>query len=88
MPVPYEWDETKNQANIAQGRPSFEAVYDLEWDTAVIRPSPRSSEIRWAAIGYIGYRLHHVVYAHRGGRRRIISLRRASKKEERDYADA
>ena len=36
----------------------------------------------------IGDRLHRVVYTRRGDRRRIISLRKASPKEMRDYARA
>ena len=84
----YEWDEARNQANIADGRMGFEAMVDFEWDTATVNRSDRHSEMRWAATGYIGDRLHRVVYAVRGDRTRIISLRMASKKEERDYAEA
>ena len=82
----YEWDDGKNEANISAGRLGFAAVEDFEWETAVIQPSPRSGESRWAAIGYIGDRLHFVVYTTREGRIRIISLRRASRQEERIYA--
>ena len=84
----YKWDEKKNKANIEAGCPGFEAVEEFEWETAVIFPSSRSGESRWGAIGYIGDRLHYIVYSRRGDRRRIISLRRASKKEERRYAEA
>ena len=84
----YEWDEAKNQSNIAAGRPGFEAVEDFEWETAIVFSSPRHGEARWGAIGYIGERLYYVVYTRRDDRRRIISLRRASKKEERYYAEA
>ena len=82
----YEWDDGKNEANIAAGRLGFAAVESFEWETAVIRPRPRSGESRWAAIGYIGDRLHFVVYTAREDRIRIISLRRASRQEERIYA--
>ena len=82
----YEWDERKNEANIEEGRLGFAAIEDFEWETAVITPSPRSGETRWAAIGYIKDRLHYVVYTPRGCRIRIISLRRASRQEERFYA--
>ena len=84
--VEYEWDERKDEANVAAGRLGFAAVENFEWDTAVITPSPRSGEARWAAIGYIEDRLHYVVYTPREDRIRIISLRRASRKEERFYA--
>ena len=81
----YEWDEAKNRANIASGRPGFEAIDRFEWETAIIDPSDRESESRWAAIGLIGNRLYHVVYTARGDRRRIISLRRASRRESMRY---
>ena len=79
----YEWDEAKNQANIAVGRPGFGAVEDFEWETAMIFvPALATVRHAWGAIGYLGDRLHYVVYSRRGDKRRIISLRRASKKEE------
>ena len=84
----YGWDEAKSEANIAQGRPSFVAIEDFEWDTAMIERSDRHGETRWAATGYIGHRLHKVVYTERDGLIRIISLRKASPKEMRDYAKA
>ena len=86
MAIQYEWDEGKNEANIAEGRLGFAAIQDFEWETAVIFSSPRSGESRWAAIGYIEDRLHFVVYTTREDRTRIISLRRASRQEERFYA--
>ena len=88
MSIEYEWDEVKNEANIAAGRPGFEAVEGFEWETAVVESSDRRGETRWAATGYIGNRLYRVVYTRRDDRRRIISLRRASAKEMRDYARA
>ena len=36
MSIEYEWDEAKNEANIAAGRPGFGAVEGFEWETAVI----------------------------------------------------
>lgn len=83
----YEWDASKNEANILAGRPGFEAIEDFEWETAVIRRSDRHGESRWVAVGYIGDRLHYVVYTMRSERMRVISLRRASKRDEGDYAE-
>ena len=39
-------------------------------------------------MGYIGSRLHVVVYTMRGTRRRVISLRKANSREVRKYAEA
>ena len=85
MGMEYERDTAKNEANIAAGRLDFAAIEGFEWETAVIIPSHRSGEMRWAAIGLIGNRLYHVVYTRRDDRRRIISLRRASRKERDRY---
>ena len=82
----YEWDEEKSEANIAADRLGFKAIEDFEWETAMVESSDRHGETRWAATGYIGDRLHRVVYTRRGDKRRIISLRKASPKEMRDYA--
>ena len=81
----YEWDDAKNAANIAAGRLGFEAINNFEWETAIITHSPRHGELRLAALGLIGDRLHHVVYSRREDRRRIISLRPASRKERDRY---
>ena len=43
-------------------------------------------EDRWNAIGMVG-RILFVVYTERGERTRIISARRATKEEEREYYD-
>ncbi len=60
----------------------------FEWQTAAISPSPRRGEARYVALGYIGDRLHYVVYTMRGGKCRIISLRKANSREIRQYAQA
>ena len=85
MSIEYEWDEAKNEANIAAGRPSFDAVDGFEWETAVIIPSHRSGEVRWAALGLVGNRLYHLVFTERGDKTRIISLRLASRRERSRY---
>ena len=87
IPVIYEWDERTNEANIAAGRPGFEAIEDFEWDAAVVERSDRYGETRWTALGLIGNHLHHIVYTRRNDKRRIISLRRASPKERKTYAE-
>ena len=83
----YEWDEAKNRDNIGKGRVGFASIEDFEWDTATLERTDRHGEVRWAATGYIGNRLHRVVYTERGDTTRIISLRIASRKEEREYAE-
>ena len=84
----YEWDEAKRLSNIAKHQIDFAAMYEFEWSTAHRKSSDRYNESRFAVTGYIGDRLHVVIYTMRGERKRIISLRRASKREEIDYAQA
>ena len=81
----YEWDEAKQQANIKKHGIAFTRIEGFEWETAVVKPSNRFGELRWAAIGYIGDRLHHVVFTERGDSRRIISLRKANMRERTRY---
>lgn len=84
----YEWDEDKRQSNIDKHGIDFQSVNIFEWQTAVTEPSPRGGEMRYIAIGYIGIRLHTVIYTERGAATRIISLRPSSDSEEARYAQA
>ena len=86
MNIRYEWDEAKQRSNRTKHRVDFTAIYEFEWNTALIEQSFRGGEIRYTATGYIGDRLYYVVYAKRGDNRRIISLRKASRREVRHYA--
>ena len=82
----YEWDERKCASNLDKHDVDFAAIRDFEWDTAVIDSNIRYGELRFVAFGYIGLRLHVVVYTLRGTAKRIISLRKASAREIRRYA--
>lgn len=84
----YEWDERKRRDNADKHEIDFTAIYNFDWDTAVERSNTTHDELRWVATSYIGDRLYTVVYTWREDRRRIISLRRASRQEERVYAQA
>ena len=60
----------------------------FEWDTAVVREDTRKpyAEPRFQATGYIGDRLHVMVFCIRAAVR-VISLRKANKREEKSYAE-
>ena len=79
--MPYEWDERKRQDNLEKHRVDFSEAHSFDWDTAIRVPSPRFGEMRWEAIGYIGARLHMIVYTERNANTRIISLRKANARE-------
>ncbi len=83
--MPYEWDESKRRSNLDKHEIDFEAILDFDWDNAVTEKSPRDNELRYIAVSYIGNQLYTVIYTERGNRRRIISLRKPSRRERRHY---
>ena len=83
--MPYEWDEAKRRETLETREIDFAEIYGFDWDTADTKSSVRHGEERQASLGMIGNRLYHVVWVWRGKNRRIISLRKANPREERDY---
>jgi uncharacterized protein len=84
----YEWDEIKREANKANHQGiDFTLAFDFEWETALIVEDSRQdySETRYQALGLINNRLYMLVFTFRAVRVRIISLRKANKKEYRKY---
>ena len=81
------WDEKKNAANKAKHGIEFDSVYEFSWKNAAFLPDNRKDygEERQRGLGLIDGRLHVVVYVVRNEDIRIISLRRANKREERLY---
>ncbi|UYO93941.1 BrnT family toxin [Pollutimonas sp. M17] len=84
-----EFDPAKNSINEAKHGISLAAAEGLEWETTVVVRDCRFgySESRLIGTGYIGKRLHVVVFVDRGDVRRIISLRRANDREVKRYAE-
>ena len=82
------FDPAKDAANQVKHGISLARAVDLEWDTAVIWPDLRSNhgEMRQCGIGYIGLRLYFVAFVDRAATRRIISLRKANRREVNRYA--
>ena len=83
--VTYDWNAEKAAANFAKHGVSFEAVRDFDWTTAVEAEDIRydHGEKRMQALGLIGGRHHVLVYTRRGDTIRVISLRRANRRELR-----
>ena len=83
----YEWDEDKREANLTKHSVDFMAAEDFEWDAAIETMDDRFDygEERWAAMGFIGNRLHVLVYTRRSEGIRIISMRKANKREREFY---
>ncbi|KXU39222.1 hypothetical protein AXE65_09705 [Ventosimonas gracilis] len=82
-----EFDPAKDAMNRDKHGISLFDATRFEWDTAHIKQDGRFDygEQRFQAIGYIGERLHFMVFCVRAGKKRIISLRKANKREFNDY---
>ena len=80
---PYEWDAEKADTNFAKHGVRFTSVYGFDWATAIKREDRRFDygEPRWQALGKIGTRNHVLVYTLRGNAIRVISLRKANRRE-------
>jgi len=86
--VAYEWDAEKNRSNIRKHGVDFaDAALALEDDNALtIRDDDSDEEDRFVTIGVDGLgRLLLVVYAWRGEDIRIISARKATRRERAAY---
>ena len=88
LPIRYEWDENKRTETLRERKIDFASMNDFDWETAIHQRSDRNAETRWASFGLIGNRVHHVVWTEREERIRIISLRKANRKETIQYAEA
>ena len=82
------FDPEKNARNIAECGPSFERVAELDWDMAVIVQDMRRDygEPHLRVMKLLDGRLHAAVVTPRGADLRVISFRRASRREVGLYA--
>ncbi len=83
----YEWDNAKRAINLGKHGVDFRDIERFDWGGALIMPEVRHNEQRFVASGFLDGRLHVVVYSRRGTYRRIISFRKANRREERRYAE-
>jgi uncharacterized DUF497 family protein len=88
--VSYEWDPAKGDENLAKHGVDFESAANFDWVVAIITPDTRRNygEARFVAHGPIDGRLYVLVYTRRHPFRRIISLRKANKREQAEYTVA
>jgi uncharacterized DUF497 family protein len=86
----YEWDGKKAASNLLKHGVAFEAIHDFDWRTAVEVEDSRFDygEQRLVAIGWLRGVLHTVTFTWRGDMMRIISLRKADKRDQKYYAKA
>ena len=82
------FDPVKDESNFAKHGVSLALAAEFEWDTAVTWPDTRKDygEARVACLGYAGLRIYAMVFVDRMNERRIISLRKANRREVERYA--
>lgn len=83
------FDPAKDEVNIAKHGVSLALAKKFQWDTAVIWPDTRKDygEPRMACLGYVALRLYAMVFVDRNDVRRIVSLRKANRREVQRYAE-
>ena len=84
----YEYDPAKLAANVGKHGVWFSAADDFGWETALLEVDSRKryGEPRLNATGLIGARVFVLTFTLRGNAVRIISLRKANRREVRSYA--
>ncbi len=83
-----EWDDAKRAWTLEARSLDFADVAFVDWDSAITledvrQPYPESRYITYAKINN---RLMVFAWCLRGSNLRVISLRKANKREERKYA--
>lgn len=86
----FEWDPIKNTENRIKHGVSFEAAVDI-WDGTYVDVERIAyavdGEWRSATIGWIGAKLYVAIWTGRGGKIRLISVRRARQNEEKVFGE-
>jgi uncharacterized DUF497 family protein len=84
----FEWDAAKARSNLAKHGVTFEAAYRAFNDVFAFDQLDLDSqpgEVRYVITGMVNGILLTVVYTERGDRIRIISARKATNHEQREY---
>jgi len=86
----FEWDDAKNRANIRKHGFDFADAEEIFQGLLVVDPAREDyEERRWIGVGSIRGRMVHMVFTEPSpGVIRIISLRKASRDESRQYEKA
>ncbi|WP_246795364.1 BrnT family toxin [Burkholderia perseverans] len=82
------YDSTKNEANIAKHGVSLALAGQLDWPNVMACADDRTDykEVREIGFGVIDQRLYCVVFT-RGDSMHIISMRKANKREVKNYVE-
>lgn len=85
-----EFDPVKNKGNQAKHGASLALAADLDWEAALVWVDDRLdyAELRMIALAPETDTLYYVAFVDRGDTRRIISLRRANRREVKHYVES
>lgn len=84
-----EFDPSKDAANLTRHGVSLVLARKLDWDAALVWVDSRFDydELRMIALAPETNTLYYVAFVDRGEARRIISLRRATRREVKHYVE-
>lgn len=84
------YDQAKSDRNVRERGLSFDRAADFDFETALFLVDDRRDygESRHLAIGYVEKRLHVLCFVERPSGIRVVSFRKANKREARRYAQA
>ena len=85
-----EFDPAKDLINQAKHGVSLTLAVELDWDDALVWVDDRFGydELRMVALAPKTSTLYYVAFVDRDSARRIISLRRADRREVKRYVDS
>ena len=85
-----EFDPAKEEANQAKHGVSLALAAELDWEAALVWFDARFEyeELRMIALAPKTEILYYVAFVDRGQARRIISLRRANRREVKHYVQS
>jgi len=85
-----EFDPAKDSANLASHGVSLTFAEQLDWDAALVWVDERFEydELRMIALAPETATLYYVAFIERGEVRRIVSLRRATRREVKHYVES
>jgi len=83
----YEWNELKRLSNLRKHGVDFADMEEFGWDTALYDADENADygEDRFVALGEFRADIYVVVFTLRGSATRIISARKADKREKHRY---
>jgi uncharacterized DUF497 family protein len=85
-----EFDPAKDEANRAKHGVSLALAVELDWEAALVWVDDRFeyNEMRMIALAPDTEILYYVAFVDRSNARRIISLRRANRREVKHYVES